>query len=196
MPDSYEVGQRIDTVIVGLGNPGEKYQLNRHNIGFLAVDALARQGGGSWSTYLLSRVCRVEIGSRPVLLSKSLTYMNHSGKAVHSLMTGLKRNTEDLLLIYDDLDLPLGRIRIRRRGSSGGHRGVESVLNMVQTDEIMRLRMGIGEEHKAGDARDFVLSDISPEKQTELNEMIQKAGNAVKSILVDGISKSMTIFNA
>ena len=196
MPDSFEVGQHIGTVIVGLGNPGKRYHSNRHNIGFLTVDALALQGTGSWSTYLLSRVCRVEINSRPVLLAKSTTYMNHSGKAVHTLMTGLKRNTEDLLLIYDDLDLPLGRIRIRQRGSSGGHRGVESILNMFQTDEIMRIRMGIGEEQKAGDTRDFVLSDFPPEKQTELDEMIQKAGDAVKSILVDGVSKSMTIFNA
>lgn len=122
--------------------------------------------------------------------------MNCSGEAVHALMDGLKRSTDGLLLIYDDLDLPLGRIRIRRRGSSGGHRGVESILRIFQTQEIMRIRMGIGEENTSGDARDFVLSDFPPGKQTELNGMIQKAGDAVKSILRDGISKSMTIFNA
>jgi len=121
--------------------------------------------------------------------------MNHSGEAVYTLMTGLKRSKEDLLIVYDDLDLPLGRIRIRRRGSAGGHRGVESILRAFGTEEIMRVRLGIGEERESEDARNFVLEDFPPEKQTELDGMIAKAGDAVKSILKDGISKSMTIFN-
>jgi PTH1 family peptidyl-tRNA hydrolase len=196
MPDGYADPGDIAAVIVGLGNPGERYSRNRHNVGFLTVDALARQGTGIWVAYRLSRVCRIEIDGCPVLLAKPRTYMNCSGEAVHALMGGLKRSVESLLLIYDDLDLPLGRIRIRRRGSSGGHRGVESILRIFQTQEIMRIRMGIGEEDTSGDTKDFVLSDFPPEKQAELNGMIQKAGDAVKSILRDGISKSMTFFNA
>jgi PTH1 family peptidyl-tRNA hydrolase len=186
----------IETVIVGLGNPGEQYQWNRHNVGFRAIDVLARQMDGKWSTFLLSRICRIELSHHPVLLAKSLTYMNQCGKAIHALMTALKHNTEDLLVLYDDLDLPLGRIRIRQRGSAGGHHGLESILKIFNTEEIMRVRMGIGEEQMPDDKIDFVLSDFPPEKQPELDGMIIKSGNAVKSILSDGVSKSMTIFNA
>ena len=196
MHDDHETECDIDAVVFGLGNPGDRYRSNRHNVGSMAVDALAWEEGGKWSTHMFSRICRIEINSRPVLLAKSLTYMNLSGEAVYSLMTDLKCGIERLLLVYDDLALPLGRIRIRRKGSSGGHRGLESVLETFETEEIMRIRMGIGEEDIPGDTKDFVLSDFPPEKQTELDEMIKKAGDAVYSILRDGISKSMTIFNA
>lgn len=100
------------------------------------------------------------------------------------------------MIVYDDLDLPLGRIRIRQRGSTGGHRGLESILKIFKTEEIMRLRMGIGEEQIPDDPIDFVLSNFPPEKQAELDGMIIKTGDAVKSILIEGISKSMTLFNA
>jgi len=196
MHDGNEGAHDIQKVIVGLGNPGDRYRWNRHNVGFLTVDALAKERGGGWSTYLQSQVCRIEICSRPALLAKSLTYMNHSGEAVHTLLNGLKRDTEDLLLLYDDLDLPLGRIRIRQKGSAGGHRGVESILATFKTEGIMRIRIGIGEEKMPGDTKDYVLSDFPQEKQTELDVMIKKAGDAVKSILHNGVSKSMTIFNA
>ena len=186
----------IDMIVFGLGNPGERYRWNRHNVGYLAIDTLARQAGGNWSTYLSSSICRINTGEHPVLLAKSMTYMNHSGEAIHALTNALKRSTEDLLVLYDDVDLPIGRIRIRRRGSSGGHRGLESILEAFGSEEIMRVRMGIGEEQMPDDKIDFVLSDFPPEKQTELDGMIIKAGDAVKSILEDGVSKSMTIFNA
>jgi len=186
----------FDKIVVGLGNPGRRYRLNRHNAGFLAADALARQTDGTWSTFLSSRICKVEILEHPVLLAKPLTYMNRSGEAVHALVTAFKRGPENLVLIYDDLDLPLGRIRIRRTGSSGGHRGLESILEVFGTEEIMRIRLGIGEEQMPDDKIDYVLSDFPPEKRTELDGMIIKAGDAVKSILDNGVSKSMTIFNA
>jgi len=197
MSDAQTVDTKdIDMVVFGLGNPGERYRQNRHNVGFMAVDALARQSGSKWSTHLRSRICRIEIGGHRVLLAKSLTYMNHSGEAVYALTSALNRSTKDLLVVYDDLDLPLGRIRIRQRGSSGGHRGLESILNIFKTDEIMRLRMGIGEERMPDDKIDYVLSDFPPEKQAELDGMIIKAGDAVKSIQINGASKSMTLFNA
>ena len=108
---------------------------------------------------------------------------------------GLMR-AQSLILIYDDLDLHLGRIRIRRKGSAGGHHGIESVLNILGTQEILRVRLGIGEEQMPDDRIGFVLSDFPPEIKTELDGMIIKAGDAVKSILSNGVSKSMTIFNA
>lgn len=196
MHDRSEGASEVRKVVVGLGNPGERYLRNRHNAGFLAVDALAGEAGGTWSTRFLSRVCTLEISGSPVLLAKPLTYMNRSGEAVHVLLDGLDRSTKDLLLLYDDLDLPLGRIRIRQKGSAGGHRGMESIIAALETERIMRIRMGIGEERMIGDTKDYVLSDFPPEKQKELEEMIQKAGDAVKSIFRDGVSKSMTIFNA
>ena len=197
MPVAHEMDtEDLDKIIVGLGNPGQRYQWNRHNAGFLLADALARQAEGTWSTYLLSRNCKATIQGNPVLLVKPLTYMNRSGKAVHALLTTLKRGPEHLILVYDDLDLPLGRIRIRRRGSAGGHHGLESVLDILGTQEILRVRLGIGEEQMPDDKIDFVLSDFPPERQSELDGMIIKAGDAVKSILNNGVSKSMTIFNA
>jgi len=188
--------ENLDKIIVGLGNPGQQYRANRHNAGFLAVNALANRADSAWSTFLLSRICKVVIAGHPVMLVKPLTYMNQSGKAVHALMTALNRGPEDLILIYDDLDLLLGRIRSHRKGSAGGHRGLESVLDILCTQEILRVRLGIGEEQMPDEKMDFVLSDFPPEEQTELDGMIIKAGDAVRSILENGVSKSMTIFNA
>jgi len=183
-------------IIIGLGNPGERYAQTRHNIGFMVLDALARETSGSWSICLHSRTCRVKIGGCPVLLAEPLTYMNRSGMAVQALLSALGRSAQDLLLVMDDLNLPLGRIRIRERGSAGGHHGLESVLSVLNTEEIARIRMGIGEEQMPLDKADFVLSGFSTEKQAELDSMIIKAGNAVKSILNDGVAKTMAIFNA
>jgi len=122
--------------------------------------------------------------------------MNNSGKAVQSILTENRQNPQDLLVVFDDLNLPLGRIRIREKGSAGGHHGLESIIDLLQTDEILRMRMGIGEELMPAEKSGFVLSDFPPEKQTDLNEMIIKAGDAVKSILNNGVSKTMAIFNA
>jgi PTH1 family peptidyl-tRNA hydrolase len=183
-------------VIVGLGNPGKQYARNRHNVGFMAVEALAREALGNWTPHMLSRICRIEISGCPVILVEPFTYMSHSGKAVYVLLSALHRNPEDLFLVMDDLNLPFGRIRIRERGSDGGHRGLESILTILNTDEILRVRLGIGEEEMPKDKMDFVLSDFPEEKQTELEEMVIKAGNAVKSLMRDGVSKTMAIFNA
>jgi PTH1 family peptidyl-tRNA hydrolase len=183
-------------VIIGLGNPDERYARNRHNVGFMVLDALAREALGTWSIHMLCRTCRIEIRGCLVLLAEPLTYMNNSGKAVHVLLSALQQNPQDLLLIVDDLNLSFGRIRIRERGSAGGHHGLESILAVLNTDEIVRIRLGIGEEQMPDDKADFVLSDFPPEKQAELDEMIFRAGNAVKSILNDGVAKTMAIFNA
>ena len=188
--------ETLDKIIIGLGNPGEQYARNRHNVGFMVLDILAREASGSWSAYLRSRVCQIEIAEHPVLLAKPSTYMNHSGKAVQVLLSSLQRNARDLLLIVDDLNLPFGRIRIKQNGSAGGHRGMESILTILQTEEIMRLRMGIGEESMPENKADFVLSDFPPERQTELDEMIVRAGNAAKSILSSGVAKTMALYNA
>jgi peptidyl-tRNA hydrolase, PTH1 family len=186
----------LTKIIVGLGNPGNQYARNRHNIGFMVLDALSREAESYWSFNMLSRTCRMNIEGAQVLLAEPLTYMNNSGKAVHALLSGYQRSPEDLLMIYDDLNLPLGRIRIREKGSAGGHHGLESILAAFNTEEILRMRIGIGEEQMPIDKTGFVLSDFPPGKQAELDEMIRTAGSAVKSILRDGVSKTMAIFNA
>ena len=162
----------------------------------LVLEALGGESSAEWMAYTLSQACRVELGGSEVLLVKPSTYMNHSGKAVHALLTALRRSPLDLLVIVDDLNLPFGRIRIRQRGSAGGHNGLESILDIMNTEEIMRIRVGIGEESMPEEKADFVLSDFPPQRQAELDEMIIKAGNAVKSILSSGIDKTMALFNA
>jgi peptidyl-tRNA hydrolase, PTH1 family len=186
----------ISKIVVGLGNPGERYARSRHNVGFMVLEMLAREASGHWSPYLLSRTCRVEIGGHRILLVEPLTYMNQSGRAVFILLSALRRSTQDLWLVVDDLNLPFGRIRIRERGTAGGHHGLESIFTALNTNEIGRIRMGIGEEQMPQDKVDFVLSDFPQEKQAELETMIAKAGNAIKSILSDGVAKTMAIFNA
>jgi PTH1 family peptidyl-tRNA hydrolase len=195
MVDALET-EGLARIIVGLGNPGGQYARNRHNVGFMALEALAREDSSAdWSTYILSRTCKAVISGCPVLLVEPLTYMNNSGKAIHVLLSAIRRSPEDLLLVFDDLNLPFGRIRVRERGSSGGHHGLDSILTVFGTEEIVRVRMGIGEEQMPEDKAGFVLSDFPPERQAELDEMITKAGNAVRSILSEGLSKTMALFN-
>jgi PTH1 family peptidyl-tRNA hydrolase len=188
--------ESLARIILGLGNPGKKYARSRHNIGFMVLEALARKANGRWCDASLSRSCRIDLSGFPVLLIEPLTYMNNSGRAVHELLTNLQRKPQDLLLVVDDLNLPFGRIRIRERGTAGGHHGLESILNILETDEVVRMRLGIADEQMPQDKADFVLSEFPEQKQLELNDMILKAGNAIQSILSDGVSKTMAIFNA
>ncbi|NLT65211.1 MAG: aminoacyl-tRNA hydrolase [Acidobacteria bacterium] len=191
-----EAGREIDRIIVGLGNPGERHAWNRHNIGFMVVEALAQKASGSWSFHMLSRTCPFRIGNHSVVLVQPMTYMNRSGEAVRVLLSGLKRGPQDLLLVFDDLNLPFGRIRIRERGSAGGHRGLESILSALGTDELVRVRMGIGEEGMPIDKSEFVLADFPPESRPGVDDMIRRAENAITSILNEGVPKTMAIFNA
>jgi peptidyl-tRNA hydrolase, PTH1 family len=185
-----------EKIIVGLGNPGNQYAANRHNIGFMVLDLLAMEANGQWTFNMLTRTCHINIDGNPVLLVEPLNYMNNSGKAVHTLLSALQRGPEGLLVICDDLNLPLGRIRIREKGSAGGHHGLESILSVFGTEEISRLRVGIGEEQMPEDKAGFVLSDFPPGKKVELSEMICTARDAVKSIVRNGVPKTMAIFNA
>ncbi len=183
-------------IFVGLGNPGDRYARNRHNVGFMVLDALARELSGQWAGCLHFRSCPARIEGAALLLVEPLTYMNNSGKVVYPLVAQLRKNPEDLVVICDDLNLPLGRIRIRERGSAGGHRGLESILEAFNTEEILRIRMGIGQQQMPENKAEFVLTDFPPENKMELDEMIRTAGNAAQSILRVGASKTMAIFNA
>ena len=185
----------VDRVIVGLGNPGAKYARTRHNVGFMVLDALAREASACWIADGSARTCGVEIAGCRTLLVEPLTYMNRSGEVLPTILGRYVREARDVVVLLDDLNLPLGRVRVRERGSAGGHRGLESILSALDTDEVIRVRLGIGEEHMPNDKADYVLSDFPAERQAELDDMIVKAGDAVRVILKDGVSKTMAIFN-
>lgn len=183
--------------IVGLGNPGDRYAGTRHNIGFMVVDALARKSGkAEWFRGCRSLIRRLDSGGREILLVKPLTYMNLAGRAIIALLAEYPVSAEDLIVVFDDLNLPFGRIRIRSKGSAGGHRGLDSILEALGTDEIVRVRIGVGEENVPADKAEFVLSDFPPERAKELDELTLRAGSAASMIITDGVSKAMSVFNA
>jgi len=184
-------------LIVGLGNPGARYERNRHNAGYMVIDELARDlQTGSWSTRCQSRVCAATIAAEQVVLAKPLTFMNASGRAVQLLLAEFPVDPKGLIVVLDDLNLPLGKIRIRERGSAGGHLGLESVVQTLCSDEIIRVRLGIGEENMPEDRADFVLSDFPPDSTAKLAEMTARAAQAVKMMITDGVSRAMSVFNA
>jgi len=185
----------IERIILGLGNPGEKYARNRHNVGFMVLDALASEAPDCWINKGNARTCRVEIAGCRTLLVKPWTYMNRSGEILPALLGKYGREARDIVVLIDDLSLPLGRIRVREHGSAGGHHGLESILYTLDTDEVIRVRLGIGEEHMPKDKADYVLSDFPMEKQVALDDMIAKAGDAVRTILKEGVAQTMAIFN-
>ncbi len=185
------------TVVVGLGNPGGRYANNRHNAGYMVADALAREApAGIWSTAYLAKICRVELEGRRLMLVKPLTFMNRCGESMRLLSAAYGIGPQDLLVVLDDLNLPLGRLRIRERGTAGGHHGLESVLRAMESSEVLRLRLGIGESEMPPEKAGFVLSDFPGEQQTEVDRMIARACEAVRTILRDGVDKAMAVFNA
>jgi peptidyl-tRNA hydrolase, PTH1 family len=183
--------------IVGLGNPGTQYAGTRHNAGFIAVEALARNAStGFWKAGQGAWICEAEIEGQHILLAKPMTFMNASGEAVMHLMEENRMTPGDFMLMVDDFSLPLGRIRIRESGSAGGHHGLESIFRMIGSEAILRIRLGIGEETMPADKAKFVLSEFPRDRRGELDEMITKACAAVRMILVDGVSKAMAVYNA
>jgi len=183
-------------LIVGLGNPGREYAQTRHNIGYGVVDAFAEENATArWASRCQSLVCRTEIAGKEIVLAKPLTFMNLSGRAVRLLLSEFRLGAPELIVVYDDLDLALGRIRIRERGSAGGHNGMDSILRSLESDQVLRVRIGIGEENMPEDKAAFVLSDFPAECAAQVSEMIDRAKEAVKAILRDGVSHAMSCFN-
>jgi PTH1 family peptidyl-tRNA hydrolase len=184
-------------VICGLGNPGERYLLTRHNVGFRVVDLLADRWGVAGSGRVRDGAARLEV-SLPepvgkVLLVKPMRYMNRSGAALKAAL----RNTEvdaasDLLVVADDVDLPLGRVRLRRSGSAGGHNGLRDVIAALGSDEFNRLRVGIG---RAGETVDHVLATFKPAERDLAAEAIATAADAAERWLAEGIAEAMNEFN-
>jgi PTH1 family peptidyl-tRNA hydrolase len=184
-------------LIVGLGNPGIEYQFTPHNMGFLAVDRIADQLG----VRINNRNCRAQtaravLEGQDVLLAKPETYMNLSGMSVRELVREYDVQPEqDLIVIYDELDLPFGNIRVRPRGSSAGHNGIASMIGALGTQEIMRIRLGIGSDHPVGDGARYVLSQFKKSQYPLLDQVLDSAAEAVRVILSDGVQAAMNRFN-
>jgi PTH1 family peptidyl-tRNA hydrolase len=184
-------------LIVGLGNPGIEYQFTPHNLGFLTIDRIAGERG----IEVRNRQCRAltaraEIAGQPVVLAKPETYMNLSGLSVRELVDEHQVDVKtDLIVIYDELDLPLGSIRIRQRGSSAGHNGMESILDALGTDEFLRIRLGIAPDRKVGDGVKYVLTPFRKAQDKIVDEELDMAAQAVEVILKEGPAAAMNRFN-
>jgi len=184
-------------LIVGLGNPGIEYQFTPHNLGFLAVDRIAEQCG----VEVRNRQCRAltaraEIAGVPVLLAKPETFMNLSGLSVRELVDEYQADpAKDLLVIYDELDLPLGAIRVRKQGSSAGHNGMKSILGALGTQEVQRIRLGVAPDHEVGDGARYVLGEFRKAQYPLIDEVLDTAAKAVQKILTDGVDAAMNEFN-
>jgi peptidyl-tRNA hydrolase, PTH1 family len=182
-------------LIVGLGNPGQRYHLTRHNIGFSVIDLLAKQYQIKVTQHKYHAIMGAgQIGDASVAIAKPLTYMNRSGVAVREMLAGLKPQASDLIIISDDFHLPVGTIRIRRQGSSGGHHGLESIIEQLGTSEFNRIRIGIGEPEEE-DVTEYVLGDFFREEIGLVEESIEKASLAVTEIVEYGINEAMNKYN-
>jgi PTH1 family peptidyl-tRNA hydrolase len=191
-------------LIVGLGNPGIEYQFTPHNAGFLAIDRLAEVCGVSVSNRRAKALtAKARLAGHDILLAKPETFMNLSGMSVAALLQELELGTpaEDLIVIYDELAIPLGQLRIRERGSAGGHNGVKSLLGSLHTEEWIRVRIGVGKpptvtgrEVKAG-GTGYLLSPMRRMMLQELDGVLDDAVRAVEMILKDGVKKAMNEFN-
>ncbi len=183
-------------LVTGLGNPGPHYCLNRHNAGYMLVDRLAERAGARFERILKRSVsCAVDYCGKDTVLAKPLTYMNRSGGAVLELLDRFPVPLDCLLVVYDEVALPLGKMRLRRSGSSAGHRGMQSILDALGTEEVPRLRIGVGLDQPPDDYPDFVLSNFSKADLKVLDSMLDRACDAVESWLCEGIEKTMAKFN-
>jgi len=184
-------------LIVGLGNPGIEYQFTPHNLGFLAIDRIASEYG----VEVRNRQCRaltarVVIGSETVLLAKPETFMNLSGVSVRELVGKHEvRAEEDLIVIQDELDFPLGTLRLHTRRSSAGHNGIESIISALGTQDFLRIRMGVAPDRKIEDGMSYLLAPFRKAQLKVVDEMLEAAAEAVKAILTDGASAAMNRFN-
>ncbi|NQT30431.1 MAG: aminoacyl-tRNA hydrolase [Candidatus Saganbacteria bacterium] len=183
-------------LIVGLGNPGSEYKNSRHNLGFRVVDELCqRLHISSLKSKCSSFMAESRIDERKVILAQPQTFMNNSGPAVKGLLEWFKILPSHLILIYDDVDLEVGQIRLREKGGAGGHHGVESVISSIGTTEFARVRIGIGRENLTDDVTDYVLQNIPPAEKEKLDEAMIEAANAVETIVKNGLSVAMNRFN-
>jgi peptidyl-tRNA hydrolase, PTH1 family len=183
-------------LVAGLGNPGEEYAHTPHNLGFVVVDELANRHGIRVSRKDSQALMGLgEMEGQRVMLAKPQTYMNLSGISVRALVEKHEIALDRIVVVYDELDLPWGSLRIKPKGSAAGHNGMKSVIEKLGTSEIARVRLGIHPGHQLASGKDFLLSPMGRARREELDEFISYAADAVRSIIAEGVEKAMTKFN-
>ena len=190
-----EGASSLDLLVVGLGNPGREYLGNRHNVGWMVVDELARRHGGSWRGKFSAQLADLRIDGHRVALLKPETYMNESGRSVHTALQFFKLEPSSVLVVHDDTDLELGRLQVRLGGGLAGHNGLRSVVQHLKTPDFLRLRVGVGRPGR-GDPRplaDYVLSNFAPDDDAEA--IVARAADAVETLDTEGLERAQQQFN-
>jgi len=183
-------------LLVGLGNPGREYRETRHNVGFMVIDRLAQETGISLSRVQQKAIIGLgNLGERKVLLAKPQTFMNLSGESVAGLVRFYKIPLDQLIVVHDDLDLPYGTLRIRPDGGSAGQKGMQSIISRLGTQQFARLRFGIGRPPGSKQGASYVLHGFSPEEKKELDYLLSRAAEALKTFVVEGLETAMNRFN-
>jgi peptidyl-tRNA hydrolase, PTH1 family len=188
-------GSSLDLLVVGLGNPGREYARNRHNVGWMVVDELARRHGGSWRSKFSGQLADVRLEGHKVALLKPETYMNESGKSVGAAMRFFNLDPDAVLVVHDEGDFDLGRLQLRLGGGTAGHNGLRSIAQHLRTPDFMRLRVGVGRPER-GDPRplaDFVLSDFAAHDDPEA--LVARAADAVETLDAEGIERAQAAVN-
>lgn len=183
-------------IIIGLGNPGREYQATRHNIGFDVITRLSDDYGIPLDFKKHKAVCgKGMIEGEKVILAQPQTYMNLSGESVRELMDFYKTSNNEIIIIYDDISLDVGQLRLRGKGSAGGHNGIKSIIQHLGTDEFPRIKFGVGDKPKGWDLADYVLGRFPEDDQPFVRDAIKKSSEAVKTILKDGMETAMNVYN-
>ena len=188
-------GTSLDLLVVGLGNPGREYARNRHNVGWMVVDELARRHGGGWRSKFSGQLAEIRLDGHKVALLKPETYMNESGRSVAAAARFFKVDPDAILVVHDESDLDLGRLQARRGGGLAGHNGLRSVAGQLGTSDFLRLRVGVGRPER-GDPRplaDYVLDDFDPADDAET--LVSRAADAVEVLAREGLEASQRNFN-
>ena len=186
----------VDWLVAGLGNPGQKYQNTRHNMGFLTVDLLAEQKGVKLNKVKFKSAYNfLELGGARCLVMKPQTYMNLSGESVRAAADFYKVEAEDLIVLCDDINLEVGQLRVRPKGSAGGHNGLKNIILHLGTQEFTRIRIGVGEKPEGWDLADYVLGRFTKEENEILRETLGRVSKACEKIIVEGVDSAMNEFN-
>lgn len=183
-------------IIIGLGNPGKTYAATRHNIGFDLITRLSDEYNIPLDFKKHKALCgKGQIAGEKVILAQPQTYMNLSGESVRELIDYYKASPKDIIVIYDDISLETGKLRIREKGSAGGHNGIKSIISHLGSDEFKRVKIGIGEKWKGWDLADYVLSRFTAEENVLMREALEKASKACVKIMTEGTASAMNDFN-
>lgn len=184
-------------LIAGLGNPGRRYEHTRHNAGFMVLDRLAQRERLTWRNAWRTSASKTlwRRSGEDAMLVKPLSYMNRSGGPVQFFLKKVGNPCDDMIVVYDDLDLDVGRLRVRPRGTAGGHNGMKSIIDAIGTDDFVRIRVGIGGSEPSGDRVSYVLAPFSSEERRSLDGALDRAIDAIGCVLDDGVEAAMNQFN-